>query len=274
MKPSSSLENLLKIMEALRLPDGCPWDKKQTFESILDCLIEESYEYVDAVIKKDTLDMKEELGDILLQVVFHSQMAKEKSLFEMKDVIQGLSEKLLRRHPHVFNKGQQVKSVEDVEKIWIEAKQKEKFSDTKVGFFDAIPSQLTSLLKAKKVQKRVAEVGFDWPDFKGSLDKVKEEIQELEDEIVSKNFNCQEEEFGDLLFSMVNLARKLKISPDLALQKANYKFITRFESMYQEVINDQLKPLDLSLEEWNLYWDKIKKSTEYFTKARDGIDIF
>ena len=248
-------------MEQLRAPNGCPWDKEQTFESILDCFVEETYEYIDAVIKKDVANMKEELGDVLLQVVFHAQIAKEQNLFTIEEVIQEISAKLIRRHPHVFkSKKNQTITVKDVEKIWEREKQKEKYDQKQTSLFDSISQELPNLLKANKIQKKAAKLGFDWDSVQGPLEKVKEETQELIAEINKKNKNQQEEELGDLLFAVVNVARQLKINPDLALQKANYKFTFRFEKMLQKIEQQNLNPKKLSLGEWDEYWKVVKEN--------------
>ncbi len=254
--------DLLEIMAQLRDPEkGCPWDVKQTHETILNCLIEEAYEFLDAVRNKDQENMQEELGDILLQVVFHSQMAKEAGRFDVNDVIHVLVEKLITRHPHVFG-SEKAETADQVKLRWDEIKAQEKKTRTKV--LDGIPVSLPPLHKAEKIQKKVKKVGFEWPDYKGPLNKIKEELGELEDEIMAmeKGEDVKErisEELGDLLFSVVNLGRHLKVDPSGSLEKTNQKFISRFTKVEQMVEDNKLKITELSLEELDKYWEQAKK---------------
>jgi tetrapyrrole methylase family protein/MazG family protein len=254
--------DLLQIMETLRAPGGCPWDIKQTHESILDCLVEEAHEYIDAVLNKDMENMKEELGDILLQVVFHSQMAKEEHRFNIDDVIQGISEKLIYRHPHVFAKDT-LDTAEEVKIKWEELKAQEKAEKGIVepkSALSGVSNSLPPLPKAEKLQKKAAKVGFEWPDAQGPLDKLKEELQEFREAVEQQKAVEMEAEFGDLLFSMVNVARHFKINPSVALERTNLKFRNRFEQMEGLMETDNV-PLnkDTPLEVMDSYWEKVKR---------------
>ena len=250
--------DLLDIMAILRGPNGCSWDKEQSFESILNCLIEEAYEYFDAVILKDKSNMQEELGDLLLQVVFHSQMAKEKQWFSIEEVIHGICYKLVQRHPHVFESNNGAMNSSQVMAQWEEIKKKEKPLREESSIFNSIPTHLSPLLKSLKIQKKAGDTGFDWKDYRGPLNKIKEEIQELEEAV--ENSSNIEEEFGDVLFAMVNLSKHLKINPELSLQKANHKFVTRFEKMKLFVEEDNKNFSEMTLDTMDIYWDKAKNS--------------
>lgn len=268
------IQDLLDIMARLRAPDGCPWDRKQTHASILNCLIEEAYEFVDAVENGDTPNMKEELGDLLLQVVFHAQMAQEAGSFEFADVVEVISEKLVRRHPHVFGDAQ-VETAEGVQKQWDEIKQQEKNGkgETQVseGPLGSLPKHLPALLKAEKIQKRAAQTGFDWPDWRGPWDKVQEELGELREEAEKagktgtdgsqalSNPDRLESEFGDLLFAAVNLGRFFKLDPEKALARANRKFMDRYGRMEALARSEGKVFQDLDLAGMDAYWDRIKE---------------
>lgn len=272
--PYRDIQALLDIMARLRAPDGCPWDRKQTHASILNCLIEEAYEFVDAVENQDAANMREELGDLLLQVVFHAQMASEAGTFAFPDVVESISEKLVRRHPHVFGDSA-VDTAEGVQKQWDEIKQKEKAAKSgpeavPEGPLGALPKHLPALLKAEKIQKKAAGHGFDWPDWKGPLDKVREEIDELKQEAEAPagataeaeaaRRDRQEEELGDLLFAAVNVGRHLKVDPEKALARANRKFLDRYGKMHG-LAKAEGKDWDgLSLAEKDSYWDRVKRA--------------
>ncbi len=302
MSPNSkrySTDDLLNIMARLRAPDGCPWDKEQTHESILSCLIEESYEFVDAVERHDRPNMAEELGDLLLQVVFHSQMAQEQRHFEYQDVVTSICEKLIRRHPHVFGEAE-AKDAATVVVQWDAIKQKEKAEmAAKTGSgpdaaaqpesaLGQIPRQLPALAKAQKIQSRAAKHGFDWLDYQGPLAKVHEELAEFEAELNQLQTSGSltdptapltasramagehptpeaarerlKSEFGDLLFSMVNLARRLDIDPERALSGTNQKFMRRFQTMENLIHTDGQNLNGLTLEQMDAYWDRVKKA--------------
>jgi MazG family protein len=264
-----TLDDLLAIMARLRAPDGCPWDREQTHASILNCLVEEAYEFVDAVENGDVPNMKEELGDLLLQVVFHAQMAKEAGAFDFADVVEVISDKLVRRHPHVFGESK-VDTAEGVQKQWDDIKAQEKGdageSGPEAGPLGALPKHLPALLKAEKIQKRAARTGFDWADWKGPLDKVREELAELEAEADTPAESApdaradrMEAEFGDLLFAAVNLGRHLKLDPEKALARANRKFVDRFTRM-DALIRAEGKGLKaMELGEMDGYWERVKR---------------
>ncbi len=244
-KIGESFEKLVSIMGRLRAPGGCDWDRAQTHESLKPYLIEEAYELLDAIDREDDEEIKEELGDVLLQVVFHAQIASERGAFNIGDVVDTLSEKLVRRHPHVF-KGEGKYSYERWESIKAEEKKEEKKSA--IG---KINPALPALSMARRVQENASAVGFDWDNVNDVLEKVKEELDEFKE-------NPSEDEFGDILFSLVNLSRFLGFDPERALRKATEKFVERFHRM-EELIRKEGKELrELSLEEMNRYWEEVK----------------
>ena len=248
-------------MAQLRAPNGCPWDREQTHESILSCLTEEAYEFVDAVERNDLPNMREELGDILLQVVFHSQMAQEAGTFELKDVVQSICEKLVRRHPHVFGE-QKLEKANEVVVQWDEIKKAEKgeASVAEHGALGEMPKHLPALLKSLKIQKRAAKTGFDWPDWKGPLAKVAEELHEFEVEAEKGDMEAATEELGDLLFSVVNLGKFLDIDPERALANANTKFVSRFKSMEKLADAKGLQLKNMTLTEMDALWNDVKSN--------------
>ncbi|WP_457567515.1 nucleoside triphosphate pyrophosphohydrolase [Desulfurobacterium sp.] len=250
-------EDLVKIMETLRSKDGCPWDRKQTYESLLPYLLEETYEYIDAVREKDYENMKEELGDILLQVVFHSRIAKEEGKFSIDDVVNEVCRKLIFRHPHVFGDRKDIKTDKDVLKAWDEFKRAE--GKTRKLTLDGIPRSLPPLERAMKIQKKAARVGFDWSDSKDVIKKVKEELKEVEKEIEKGNRENLEKEIGDLLFSIVNLARHFNVSPTVALHRANEKFIERFSRMEKLAKKTGKTLSQMTVEEMDKLWETVKK---------------
>jgi len=244
------LENLITIMQQLR--KGCPWDKEQTFNSLLPYLLEESYEYIDAVQSGNVKNMVEELGDVLLQVVFHSQIAKEEGKFTIDDVINGISEKMVRRHPHVFG-SENLGTSKEVLKKWEEIKSEEKAEKPKSAM-DKVPRSMVALSRAQELSRRAAKVGFDWDNPKPVLEKVREEIGEFEAEETGSL--SAEEEFGDILFALVNLARHKGINAETALARANAKFEKRFR---QVEIMAGGKPQNFTLEELDGFWEEAKK---------------
>ncbi len=243
-------EDLVKIMEKLRSPEGCPWDRKQTHDSLIPYLVEEVHEFIDAVSTGDYENMKEELGDILLQVVFHSQIAKENSAFTIDDVVNGICQKLINRHPHVFGK-KKLKTAEDVEKHWDELKKKE--GKDRKSALDGIPRSLPPINRALELGKKAQKVGFDWVDEESLFKKVEEELREVKQ---ARSREELEEEIGDLLFMVVNLSRFFGVDPNVALSKANEKFERRFRQL-EEVAGDKLK--DMNLEELESIWKEVKK---------------
>lgn len=261
MKPNQyTFSDLVDIMSRLRAPDGCPWDREQTHESILSCLVEEAYEFVDAVERNDLPNMREELGDLLLQVVFHAQMAKEAGNFNLDGVLQDICEKLVRRHPHVFGESR-LDTADAVQTQWDEVKKTEKSAESRQehGALGEIPKHLPALLKALKIQKRAGKTGFDWPEWKGSAAKVAEELAEFEVEADRNNAAAAERELGDLLFAAVNLGRFFDVDPERALAGANARFSKRFRSM-EKFANAEGKPLEgRTLESMNSLWERAKE---------------
>lgn len=250
----ASFENLLNIMKELRAK--CPWDKAQTLESIRPLTIEETYELAEAIIQKDTHDIKKELGDILLHIVFYAEIASETNDFNIKDVIDTLCQKLIYRHPHIFA-DTEANNASDVEKNWEELKQKEKGGNKTV--LSGVPNGLPALIKSYRIQDKARNVGFDWEEKEQVWDKVKEELAELEFEIKANDTEKMEEEFGDFLFSIINASRLYGIDPENALEKTNQKFIRRFN--YVEKASKQLgKSLKtMNLDEMDAIWNEAKK---------------
>jgi MazG family protein len=232
------LARLRAIMHRLRAPGGCPWDAEQTHESIVTNLIEEAYETVDAIRSGDQAHLLEELGDLLLQVVFHSEMAEESGRFNLDDVARGISEKLVRRHPHVFGDSA-VTSTDGVLQQWDEIKRTEK-GDEEKPYLHNVGKGLPGLLRASKLQKKAAKVGFDWPVETGVLAKIREELLELQAAVDEQDVSAVSEEMGDLLFSIVNLARFRDMDPEVIMAEANRKFETRFGKMEQTLKADGL----------------------------------
>jgi len=251
-------EDLRLIMARLRAPDGCPWDKEQTHQSIKDCLLEETYEFLEAVEDGSIPHMREELGDLLLQVVFHAQMASEASQFDIHDVVHELSDKLVRRHPHVFGEVA-VKDSDEVAVNWEAIKNTEAGKESRVSRLDGIPHTYPALLKAKKLQVRAAKDGFDWPSADPVWDKFAEEIQEVREAVAEQDTDHLEEEVGDLLFVAVNLARKLGVDPEIALQRANRKFESRYRGMERIASERGRKLSDMDLPAQDALWDEVKK---------------
>ena len=238
--------------------NGCEWDKEQTFQSIAPHTIEEAYEVVDAINRSNIPDLEEELGDLLLQVVFLSQIASEDNLFNFNDVVQTITRKLIRRHPYVFSEKRDHSSEEQMDQ-WEEIKQEERESKKKSGILDGIAINLPALKRSQKIQKRAAKVGFDWPDSKGVFKKIKEEIRELEEAIESKDQESMKEEVGDLLMIITNLADRLDVDSEEALKGSNEKFINRF-SYIESKLNDSDKRFeDSSLALLDELWDESKK---------------
>ncbi len=251
------IEQLRAIVERLRAPDGCPWDREQTHATLRAGLIEEAYEVVEAINRRDDANLCEELGDLLLQSVFHAQIAAEERRFNFDDVARGIAEKLLRRHPHVFGDAHCADSAEVLRK-WDEIKRAEKVAP-QASVLDGVSGGLPALLRAEKVQKKAARVGFDWTEIRPVLDKIREELAEVELEI-PRGGAALEEEVGDLLFAMVNLARKLKIDGETALHGATEKFSRRFRSVESLAEKRKLQMDQLSLPELDRLWEEVKGS--------------
>ncbi len=252
---------LVRIMARLRAPGGCPWDRNQTFDTIKAYLLEETYEVLDAIDAQDWNGLAEELGDLLLQPVFFAEMATEKNLFTISDALDAINHKLVRRHPHVFGTGT-ADTAEDVKKRWDEIKAEERATKgtAKNGLLlDGIPRSLPALVEAEKISVKVASVGFDWPDAQGVLDKIQEEAKEL---VAAQESSRQEEvehELGDLLFSVVNLARFLRIDPEQALRKANGRFRERFGYVEGRVKESGRELQGTPLAEMEEHWHAAKQ---------------
>jgi MazG family protein len=238
--------------------NGCEWDKEQTFKSIAPFTIEEAYEVADAIERENISDLKEELGDLLLQVVFLSQIAKEEELFSFDDVAKTISEKLVRRHPFVFSDKKNHSSEEQINQ-WEEIKQKERSKKNQEAILDGIAKNLPSLQRSQKIQKRVSSVGFDWPDTKGVFEKIKEELMELEEAVESNNKESIQEEIGDLYMIITNLSEKLGVDSEEALRKSNVKFEKRFNYIEKELRKENIKVSEMNLDELNTLWDDSKK---------------
>ena len=246
-----SFKKLVKIIDRLRLE--CPWDRRQTFESLRNLTIEETYELADAILEKNWDDVKNELGDLLLHIVFYAKMGSEKKLFDINDIINHVSEKLVDRHPHVFG-DKKVLTSEEVVKSW----ESIKLTNSK-GVLKGVPKKLPALIKAYRIQQKVSGIGFDWKNKSGIIDKIDEELSELKEEIIKKDKNLTELEFGDFLFSVVNYARFLDIDPEIALEKSNKKFTKRFEKIEHEVRKKGLSLGEVNINDLNLLWENAKK---------------
>ena len=247
-------DELLEIMEILRSPEGCPWDREQDHKSLIPFLLEETYEVIESINKNSIEDLKEELGDLLLQVVFHAQIAKESGEFNIDDVITGISTKLIRRHPNVFG-NEKIDTAEEQSVNWEKLKKQE----GKKSVVDGIPGTMPALSFAKRIQQRASTVGFDWQKTEEVWEKVVEEIAELKQEIKNQNQDKIEEEFGDLLFALVNYGRFLKIDPENSLKKATEKFIGRFKKLEKRIEDKSLSMEKLTLNELDREWNEIKK---------------
>jgi MazG family protein len=250
------LARLRAIMHRLRAPGGCPWDAEQTHESLLPNLIEEAYETVDTINRGDWNHLQEELGDLLLQIVFHSELAEEAGRFNFDDVARGVSDKLVRRHPHVYADSS-VNDTDGVLNQWDAIKRQEK-GDEDQPYLHNIGKGLPSMLRASKLQKKAAKVGFDWPDDKGVVDKIREELAEVEVELAASDREKLSEEIGDLLFSVVNLARRHKLDPEILLESTNVKFEDRFAAMDTALQQEGKDLSSATLDEMEAEWQEAK----------------
>jgi XTP/dITP diphosphohydrolase len=249
-----AFERLLNIMDDLR--EKCPWDKKQTIESLRHLTIEETYELSDAILKGDSNELKKELGDILLHIVFYARIASETKQFDIADVMNSLCEKLIFRHPHIYG-DVKVNNEEDVKQNWEKLKQKEKDGNKTV--LSGVPNSMPALLKAYRIQEKARAVGFDWEEPEQVFEKVKEELTELSTEVSKENNITKiEDEFGDVLFSLINYARFLNVNPEDALERTNKKFIKRFTYMEQKIKEQGKQIADCTLAEMDVYWNEAK----------------
>lgn len=258
----SQIDQLLEIMSRLRDPEsGCPWDLRQTYSTIVPYTLEEAYEVADAIQRQDMHELRGELGDLLFQVVFYSQIAKEEGHFDFDQVVEGICDKMLRRHPHVFSDAK-FDDETDLRAAWEQEKERERADNSapdKTSQMDGVARALPALIRAEKLQKRAARVGFDWPDVDGALKKVHEEFAEIEQEMTQNNLDKTKEELGDLLFSLVNVTRLMDMDAEQILSQANEKFERRFRHMEKQLRMSGNKDLnELSLDEWDDAWESIK----------------
>ena len=287
---SQAFDDLVALVARLRAPDGCPWDRKQTHDSLKPYLIEESYEVLEALDRNDPRQLREELGDLLLQVVLHTELESEQNHFTMQDVITTLNEKLVRRHPHVFTKetGPSL-NADQVITQWEKIKQSERSEQgQEESILEGVPASLPALLRAYQVQKRASRVGFDWEQPEQVVEKLDEELQELREATIHHQsraassshgqdvliaWKAIEQEFGDVLFTIANLARFLKINPEEALRKSCNRFVTRFATMEQQAADVGKGLQQLSPAEWETFWEVAKKherSTHNLPSASSG----
>ncbi|HSG98220.1 MAG TPA: nucleoside triphosphate pyrophosphohydrolase [Woeseiaceae bacterium] len=254
----SDIKKLLEVMKQLRDPEsGCPWDLEQDFSTIAPFTIEEAYEVADAIHREDWEDLKSELGDLLFQVVFYAQMASEAGHFEFDEIADGITEKMMRRHPHVFGGGAQ-RDTRSVRGRWEDIKEEERADRDDQSALAGVAKALPALKRAQKLGKRAARVGFDWPQLRGVQLKIHEELEELQDAIGSRDEAHVEEELGDLLFAVVNLARHLDVDPEKALSVANTKFEQRFRAMEADIMKEGGEIRRMSLEALEQHWRKAK----------------
>ena len=246
-----AFSRLLDIMNDLR--EKCPWDKKQTFESLRTLTLEEAFELADAIADNDLEEVKKELGDLLLHIVFYSKLGAETKAFDIADVANGICEKLISRHPHIYG-DVQVKNEEEVKQNW----EKLKLKEGKKSVLQGVPRGLSSVIKAQRIQEKAAGVGFEWEQTEQVIDKVKEEWGEFEEEVQKGSISKMEEEFGDLLFSLINLSRFLNINPENALEATNKKFIKRFQYIEEQAQKANTSLSEMSLEEMDQLWNAAK----------------
>ena len=249
----NAFSRLLDIMDNLR--EKCPWDRKQTFHSLRHLTIEETYELGDAILENNNEEIKKELGDLLLHIIFYAKIGSEKKVFDITDIANQISEKLIRRHPHIYG-NLKAYNADEVSSNW----EIIKLNEGKKSILDGVPKALPALVKAYRVQEKASSVGFDWDDIDGVLSKVEEELEELRIELSEKKIDNIESEFGDLLFSLINYARFLKINPENALEKTNRKFIKRFKYIESCANKVEKKINELSKEEFDFFWQKAKSN--------------
>jgi nucleoside triphosphate diphosphatase len=255
LKPSRDIETLLEIMRTLRAPDGCPWDREQTFTTIAPYTIEEAYEVASTIADGDLKALPGELGDLLFQVVFHARIAEEAGLFDFGDVVQAVTAKMIRRHPHVFG-SEEAKADSAAQKVfWEKLKESERAENGHTGLLDDVATALPALARAEKLQRRASSVGFDWNNAQLVIEKIAEEAQEVAE---AQTQTEREEEIGDLLFVVANLARHLRVDPEAALRAANAKFTRRFRHIETSLAARGTKPGAASLEEMEALWQDAK----------------
>ena len=258
-----NLYRLISIMQILRDPErGCPWDLRQTFASIVPCTIEEVYEVAASIDRQDFAQLRDELGDLLLQIIYYTQMAREKDLFDLDDVAKSISDKLVRRHPLIFNQDH-----ENAAATWDDIKDAEREQKNERhregGLLDDVPDALPQLLRAEKIQRRAARVGFDWQDAGQVYQKIEEELVELQEVLVNDEQQVkQEEELGDLLFTVVNLARHLNVNAEEALRKSSGKFVRRFRHVEKMLFRKGMKPGEYTMEEMQQAWEEAKDCSD------------
>jgi nucleoside triphosphate diphosphatase len=291
MRPSRDIADLVAIMAALRQPEtGCPWDVEQSFDSIVPYTIEETYEVVDAIERRDAQDLKEELGDLLLQVVYYAQMASETGLFTFEDVVEGITTKMIRRHPHVFGDAE-ARSARSAKGQWERIKAEEKrerreerermrasssedtasewtsfAEDAGTGLLDSVPGALPALTLSRKIQEKAATVGFDWTEPEPILAKLREETEEFEAAAASADRDAQEAELGDVLFTVVNLARRYEIDPDAALRRTSAKFRARFAAMEAQAALEGRSLAAMGLDDKEALWQRVKGAENRSTR--------
>lgn len=254
-----AFERLVVIIDELR--ERCPWDQKQTLDSLRLLTIEETYELTTAILQKDTLAIRSELGDLIMHVVFYARIASESNMFDLEQVLNAICDKLITRHPHVYG-NKPVKDENDVKLNWEAIKLKE----GKKSVLEGVPNALPSIPKALRIQEKVSAVGFDWNTPEEIWEKVQEEIVELQEQVKRKSQDRKEEEFGDLVFALINYARLIDVQPERALQLANNKFVRRFQKLEDLVKSDDKELVDLSLEELEVYWQKSKYQISLLAK--------
>ena len=259
MSAAEKFDRLLALMARLRAPGGCPWDREQTFDSIKPYTLEETYEVLDAIDRRDWPDLAEELGDYILQAVFYAQMASEQGLFSIEDALEAINRKLLRRHPHVFGE-ESAETAGDVKRIWSEVKAAEKAAQGRQeeGLLAGVPRALPALVEAQQITSRAAQVGFDWENPEQVLEKLQEEASEFTEARRGGSPAALENELGDMLFTLVNLARFVKLDPGLALRATNAKFRRRFGYIERKLAERGKKPADATLEEMEALWQEAK----------------
>lgn len=257
-KENYNFYDFVEIMKLLRAPGGCPWDAEQTHESIRKNLIEETYEVIEAIDNKDSVLLEEELGDLLMQVIFHTLMEEEKGKFDIDKVADGIAKKMIIRHPHIFG-NVSADTVDEVLTNWDEIKKKTKGQKTTSDSMLSVPRQFPALMRAEKLQKKASKVGFDWADVSGALDKLQEEIDEVRQAVASGVQKDIDEEIGDLLFSAVNVSRFTHTDPEEALTFANDKFLARFQGVEKKCIDRKIDMKNSSLDVLDAIWDEVKE---------------